>query len=346
MRAAIEDFIASHGVDGSSASKLRRLSRPGMRAVLAEGPLDGRNMSAVLVSRINRLPNPELLARNYGTPSPSRSRDGSLDRRRSGSPGSRSASEPPRKQAKTGGGGATGSREVFVPAARAGVKNIMINPYRARSWSTSSSSSSSSGSSRSRSRSRSKRRASSKKRKKANTPKGDNKWDKVPSTDALAASSLGLDNPALAAAVGVGAPVSLGRAAASALEDQKLTLAQGGEGAAGLMAASVLVARQQRQMELYVGNVKPETSFEALQAFFGGVLQALADALPDDAAARDLVNGAIKPICQGRVCPPIGVVDSRTRTDHAFLECKDAKVASTLVRFNGIPAAGIRAGKG
>ena len=260
---------------------------------MAEGPLDGRNVSAVLVSRINRLPGAERLARSYATPSPS--------------PSSRSASPARPRQ-----------RKEFVPAARSGGKNIMVNPYRARSWSTSSSESSSSSES-----------DDSGRRRRAKKSRGDDGkgWDAAPALDAVE-SALLMSDPAVAASMG------LGKAAAAAL-------AENPAGGGGPVSASS--EKQQRRRDVYVGNLIPNTTSEALTGFFDGLLQALAQALPESQAATELLQGG-PPITSARVCAPSGSVEgpaNRQRTDHAFVECRDADVASTLVRFNGMPASGI-----
>ncbi|KAH8054227.1 hypothetical protein JL722_8958 [Aureococcus anophagefferens] len=194
----------------------------------------------------------------------------------------------------------------------------MVNPYRARSWSTSSSESSSSSES-----------DDSGRRRRAKKSRGDDGkgWDAAPALDAVE-SALLMSDPAVAASMG------LGKAAAAAL-------AENPAGGGGPVSASS--EKQQRRRDVYVGNLIPNTTSEALAGFFDGLLQALAQALPESRAATELLQGG-PPIASARVCAPSGSVEgpaNRQRTDHAFVECRDADVASTLVRFNGMPASGI-----
>ena len=56
LRQAVERFVSSYRLDPMAAQRMRGLSKPAQRCVLREGPLDGRNVSAVLMSRIGRLP--------------------------------------------------------------------------------------------------------------------------------------------------------------------------------------------------------------------------------------------------------------------------------------------------
>ena len=74
LRQAVERFVSSYRLDPMAAQRMRGLSKPAQRCVLREGPLDGRNVSAVLMSRIGRLPDTKTLKRDFPTPSPSRSR--------------------------------------------------------------------------------------------------------------------------------------------------------------------------------------------------------------------------------------------------------------------------------
>ncbi|KAJ8607278.1 hypothetical protein CTAYLR_009533 [Chrysophaeum taylorii] len=325
--AAIEDFIEGYDVDANAASRLRGLSKPAMRAVLAEGPLDGRNVSAVLVSRINRLPPTDKLERNYGTPPIS-----------------------PRRGYR---------RSPDEPAARTGAKNVLPKPDTRRSLS----SYSSSGSSDSHGDDNDDRDDSPREDvgdDKTDSRKGSSKWDAAPRPlDDPGILFAGQNHPDAALApslLGAAAPFGLGSAAAAALAEQqrKKSVAPSGgggekssDGAAApetiesyQSSTAKILARQQRHNELYIGNLLPDTTFETLEAFLTGILAALASALPGDATKAALVDSA--PIVSGRACSPIG--ESRGRTDHAFIECSNADVASTLCLLNGIPAVGIAAG--
>ena len=144
-----------------------------------------------------------------------------------------------------------------------------------------------------------------------------------------------------------GAPMLGGAATAALQEAQRKAIADGSFDPLAPMTGSsqsmtsMMLARQQRHLELYVGNLMPNTTYETLVGFLAGLLAALTEALPDG-AAKGLCDGA--PITSGRCCAPVGITDTRNRTDHAFIECRDASVASTLAMFSGIPAVGIAAG--
>ncbi|KAJ1456753.1 hypothetical protein M885DRAFT_517193 [Pelagophyceae sp. CCMP2097] len=77
LRIAMDRFIVGYRLDGHAAGRLLELNCCARRAVLAEGPLDGRSLVAVLVSRVKRLPPQDVMDRNYKTPpvSPSREAD-------------------------------------------------------------------------------------------------------------------------------------------------------------------------------------------------------------------------------------------------------------------------------
>ena len=49
-------------------------------------------------------------------------------------------------------------------------------------------------------------------------------------------------------------------------------------------------------------------------------------------------------IRSGKVAAPEGEVSGRTRTDHAFIECRDAAVAALLARLSGVRAQGLASG--
>ena len=78
-------------------------------------------------------------------------------------------------------------------------------------------------------------------------------------------------------------------------------------------------------------------------------MTAVRESLPPESPGRILLaespDGQFESyIRSGKVAAPEGEVSGRTRTDHAFIECRDAAVAALLARLSGVRAQGLASG--